>query len=856
MERIVIDITADPSKLQPLLDKLNEIGATDKKNTENFKKNSREHQSAMKESEGIAGKLGEQFKELGTKIVAAFAIEKILEFGSESVKAFSEAELAAKKLSFALEKIVGGTKSQLKEIVEQSEKLSKTTYFSPKQVQQSQAMQAQLGLNAEQIKKLTPLIADLAAAQGTDFASATDTALRAIEGQTRGLRTVGAEFKTTGSKVGDYNMLLEKLSKLQGTATNAMDTTYGSLKNQEKEVEILQEKVGEKLAHAWLNVKSAVLETGKALYDVASGEAFHPKEKQTALGLLKEQYGELNLKEINEKLEGLNKQLEKTKGYFVTATDTKLTESFNTNIYDQIKVLEELRKEKEEAENDPKLIQLKKYQNEKLLGLSKDQLKKEIELLGLRSDASTIDVQTEIDRREKQVKNLEKLQEESFKKAQENSQKLVELRIESEKKAEAAKVETDPIAKLDAEYDASLQNAVRLFNLTNKSTKDREELARTLAAIEIEFENKVSDETERINQERNKKIIEDNKKAAEEKFREEMATLDLIESEKLLANEKAFTKEKDQSEKAAFKKRERDRQIRIATLEEKKKWDEDDKVKQIELEKEINKIKTEGEADRLKFDEEQKKKELENIKDFSNKAIDAYNLVIENRIKAIDEQVKVEDDAIKTQADLAARGQKNTLAFEEKRKAELERARMSELEKQRKAKELEAFLNAFIEFSKAPNDPTQALPKALALIAVMKGAEAQFMEEGGIVGKGKPANGRRHKSGRDMLVHAEQGEGILSTAEIRNLGGESAFLKLKESLSLPLTQRAMPVAAVISNTMTYGKEIVSELQSLKDAVLSKKETSIDFDGLHNMVVTSVQSGIRNVTKYINPKPLI
>ena len=129
--------------------------------------------------------------------------------------------------------------------------------------------------------------------------------------------------------------------------------------------------------------------------------------------------------------------------------------------------------------------------------------------------------------------HLTKSIEDTSKAAEEASKKLEQLRIDSEQKAHASKAGDDPIKKLDAEYDAALQSAVRLFGISQKSAADRTNLAATLAAIEIAFENKVSDETIRISTETQRKLNELNSKNREEDLK---ATLETLEGEKQKAH--------------------------------------------------------------------------------------------------------------------------------------------------------------------------------------------------------------------------------------------------------------------------------------------------------------------------------
>lgn len=189
-------------------------------------------------------------KEIGKVLLEAFAVEKVLEFGKESIKAFSEIETQTNKLKFAVTKIGGEGSLAFNKLVEQAEKLGKTTIFSTKNIEGSQAQLANFGLTSKQIEKLLPQIIDMASATGEDLASATDKAIQGINGQTRSLKEVGITYADTGSKTQNLAILTEKLSKFQGAAGDAALTTAGKTARLANAYESLQESVGKYLVGA------------------------------------------------------------------------------------------------------------------------------------------------------------------------------------------------------------------------------------------------------------------------------------------------------------------------------------------------------------------------------------------------------------------------------------------------------------------------------------------------------------------------------------------------------------------------------------------------------------------------------
>lgn len=78
--------------------------------------------------------ISDQFANLGKSIVAAFAVERIIQFGFESVKAFQEAEKNAVKLQSAVS-VNGGLQHDFDELIKQSNELQDITIFSDDDIQ-------------------------------------------------------------------------------------------------------------------------------------------------------------------------------------------------------------------------------------------------------------------------------------------------------------------------------------------------------------------------------------------------------------------------------------------------------------------------------------------------------------------------------------------------------------------------------------------------------------------------------------------------------------------------------------------------------------------------------------------------
>ncbi len=278
-EQIIVEYIADiqgfKAQLKGVEDTMKKVETTGKESAK----------SIQKEFQSTGASLKEGFKDIATSLGLAFGVHKVIEFGKESIKAFAEAEQNANKLKFALEKIGGEGSAAFKKLIEQSEKLQKSTIFSDDAIQQSQTALVQFGLTSKQVEQLIPQIADLASATGTDLASATQKAIQGINGQTRGLKEVGISYADTGSKTQNLALLTEKLTKFNGASADAMETVTGKAKRLENAFGDIQEKIGEYL----VNEGADILDNFETIF---GGQSFDElslrKQKEKILGVMDE----------------------------------------------------------------------------------------------------------------------------------------------------------------------------------------------------------------------------------------------------------------------------------------------------------------------------------------------------------------------------------------------------------------------------------------------------------------------------------------------------------------------------------------------------------------------------------------
>lgn len=226
------------AKITPLDAKLKQVDAT-----------VGQHQRNVGNYVGTLSQMKTGLLEIGSALGLAFGVGEVINFGKESIKAFVEAEKNAHDLEFAIRNIGGEGGSALNKLLEQSAKLQENSIFSDDDIQRAQTALVQYGLTSKQVEELVPNILNLATAQGEDLATATDKVIKAIGGQTKGLKTAGIAFEDTGSKTENLALVTEKLSKFQGASAAALETTEGKARRLENAFGDFQETVGEFLVN-------------------------------------------------------------------------------------------------------------------------------------------------------------------------------------------------------------------------------------------------------------------------------------------------------------------------------------------------------------------------------------------------------------------------------------------------------------------------------------------------------------------------------------------------------------------------------------------------------------------------------
>ncbi len=844
-----IIVSSDPAQLKATVDQLEKMGKVDKNNADKFKEHSQERHKLVNEGIDLNTKLTRSFAELGEGIIAAFAVERIIEFGKESVKAFAEVQEATSKLKFSIMSINGGTEESFNRLVEQAESASAKikNLYTAKNIMGAQTQLSNFGISGKMIEELTPRILDIAAAKNITLAEATEKTILAMNGQTKGLRDIGVSFKDTGSKTDNFNKLLEQTTKLQGAAEEKSHTLAGRLEEMGNNWEVAKENVGSFLARGFdvidffANLTTNVDADGEALVkwqkiiNASTEDAKKIRETLSSGGMAKTQY------EIAKQQGADGLQLQKLLDNAKISIEKDFVEE-SAKLTDK-QLTEELKKVE-----DSKEFMIKEYELHKT---------KKIEIL--KAEIATRKVIDNDDTEEGKAKKkaaldaLLKIQEQYYKDleairkkdADDNDKFSIELiKNETDKKLAAQdsafrkeqeefKTREDKLTEImkNGKADQRIKAKIELDALFTDEELSQKSHDEKMLQIKKDAEKKIHDEEEAFNEKQRAGRLEWDKQQVEIETKQEEIGL-----KRKLINKQITQEEYDKKVK----------ELQIKALEDKLKIEQDAGIQDVALQQEIEDKKLD-----LQKNSAKKTKELIiGIQEFTTTILESLSKSIESSIGVLDTQMNRQSQMIDYQKTLAEKGLANDLAFEERRQDELTKKKIDEQKKLKKVKEFETFLNALAKFSE--ENPNTALGKALGLLAATKGAEALFMEEGGrpIDAKRKTSIGlngwsNRHKSG-DLLTMLSPKEGVIPE-DTMNRWGLTDGNKFSSFLRSPLKTMAIPEKNY--NQSFNDNKIVSELQEVKKAIQEIPKDYVNWDALDQRIEERIERGIKTRTTH-------
>lgn len=196
-----------------------------------------------------------QLKGLGGVIAGAFAVGAIVAFTRASIRAF---DIQAKAQASLLVALKGNVVAQ-QELIQQAKILQKTTLFGDEATIQAQAMLASMGLQAQEIKKLIPLVQDFATLQKLDLATAANLVAKSVGSSTNALTRYGIQIEgAVGSSERLESAVKAMNEKVGGQAAAAAAVGAGELQQLSNLWEDFTETIGSVIAKGLIPLASSL----------------------------------------------------------------------------------------------------------------------------------------------------------------------------------------------------------------------------------------------------------------------------------------------------------------------------------------------------------------------------------------------------------------------------------------------------------------------------------------------------------------------------------------------------------------------------------------------------------------------
>jgi hypothetical protein len=195
-------------------------------------------------------------------IVAAGAA--IVKFGKDSVGAYMDASTQQAKLAFAFQKFPALADTSQAALQKYNSQLQLKTKYDDDAIASGQSVLAQFHLTGKQLTDVTPLLLDYATKTGKDLPTAAKLLGQSFIGNTKALKQIGVNYKSTGNQATDFANITGLLrQQVGGLAENEGKTAAGQLEILKNQFGELQETAGQKLLPAVIGIAKGL--TGLAV---------------------------------------------------------------------------------------------------------------------------------------------------------------------------------------------------------------------------------------------------------------------------------------------------------------------------------------------------------------------------------------------------------------------------------------------------------------------------------------------------------------------------------------------------------------------------------------------------------------
>ena len=111
VERVIIEITGDTTKIQSTISELEKLGKVDRANSDSFKRTNKQFNDDLAKTKSNLGGFGDQLNSLKQQVIGAFAVSSLIAFGKEAVQTSAKIESIGNSLKFITGSASGAQKT-------------------------------------------------------------------------------------------------------------------------------------------------------------------------------------------------------------------------------------------------------------------------------------------------------------------------------------------------------------------------------------------------------------------------------------------------------------------------------------------------------------------------------------------------------------------------------------------------------------------------------------------------------------------------------------------------------------------------------------------------------------------------
>lgn len=195
--------------------------------------------------EGTGDKIKDWAGKAALAVGGAFAVDKIIDFGKESVNAAADDARAQAILAQTLRNTTGASDAQIKSTEDWITKASKQYAVADDDLRPAMGNLVRGFGSVDKATQAMGTALDVSAGTGRDLGSVTEAMMKAAEGNTGALGRMGIATKDSSGHALSLDQIMGNLSTtFKGQASQAADSTAGKMKEAQIQFHEFQEQIG------------------------------------------------------------------------------------------------------------------------------------------------------------------------------------------------------------------------------------------------------------------------------------------------------------------------------------------------------------------------------------------------------------------------------------------------------------------------------------------------------------------------------------------------------------------------------------------------------------------------------------